>query len=217
MCAYIYYLMSHCYCHSIVCSALFVYLAIDGYYDIRREKFLALSQGDGICEEIPKDVTGVFLADSNGNWQGDEGFEFSQALYRFTFFHLETSEDNFHYVIESYLSRLDVLGDLMKTENLATTVLFWTTWMINSGDSTFNEQSSQSEEGDVRSSNSFSDDNNAHYFTLTGKESVIIYYILLVHFSWTVLLFLVHRYNIHRPIIHVFVFIVSRHQGISKQ
>jgi hypothetical protein len=119
---------------------------------------LSLNHGEGICEEIPKDVTGVFRADTQGNWEGEEGFEFSEALYYFQFFHLETSENKFYQVIDTYLGNLDILSEIMRTENLAITVLYWTTWMMKSGDISFEEDGS----------NSFSDDSNAHYFSLTG-------------------------------------------------
>lgn len=133
---------------------MFVFLVWGSYHDYTVEKFLSLSDEEGICEENPKDVTGVFMSDMNGYWAGDAKFEFSKAMYSFQFFHLESSEDSFYQIIEAYLSELDRVGSIMKTKNLAVTVLYWTTWMISSTEL----------EHEV-----FDSMTNSHYFALTGR------------------------------------------------
>lgn len=132
-------------------SAFFVYSSLRSYNNKRREKFLSLDDQAGICKDIPKDVTGTFRADTYGNWEGEEGFEFSEAIYNFQFFHLETTENNFYQVVDRYLDQLDVLNEVMRTNNFAITVLYWTAWLMR-----------------VDGSEPFSDDYNAHYFSLTG-------------------------------------------------
>mmetsp|Transcript_8750 Transcript_8750/g.14891 ORF Transcript_8750/g.14891 Transcript_8750/m.14891 type:complete len:674 (-) Transcript_8750:138-2159(-) len=143
----------------IFLSVIFIVLVWQSYKEYRTSKFLSLSGNDGVCEDSSRDVTAVFLADVNGNWEGDDQFEYSKAIYAFHFFHLETNEANFHRIVEAFLTRLDKVGVFMKTQNFAVTVLFWTTWMLNSREL----------DAEV-----FADTPDNFYFALTGNVGTVI-------------------------------------------
>lgn len=144
-----------------------MYLAVDSYGDNLREKFLALSQDEGVCTEIPKDVSGVYYADSDGNWEGDDEFAFSKSLYSFQFFGLATSEDKFYQVIDTCLGYLDAKSEIMRKENFAITVLYWTTWVLNSADI---------DPSTLVDGHPFLEGSNSQFFSLTGqrREDVVI-------------------------------------------
>jgi hypothetical protein len=117
-----------------------------------------LNDQEAICEEVPLEVSGTFLADNNGNWEGDKEFEYSKAIYSFTFNRLESSESAFADIIDIALDRMGALSELMKRNNLVITILFWTTWEIVSS----------AEEHDPVEDATFVNDDKTHYFSLTG-------------------------------------------------
>lgn len=140
---------------------MFIILVWQSYKEYRTTKNLSLSDNEGICAESPRDVTAVFLADVNGNWEGDQQFEFSKSIYAFHFFHLQTNKENFYRIVEVFLTRLDTVGAFMKTQNLAVTVLFWTTWMLSSSE---------------LDAEIFADTPDNFYFALTGRSVAMWYW-----------------------------------------
>ena len=117
---------------------------------------------EGICDEVPLEISGTYLADDNGNWEGDKEFEYSRAIYSFDFNRLETSEKGFAGIIDIALNRMDEITEIMKNNNLAITVLFWTSWVFVS--STYGFEANIT---DLQ--NDFLTDDKTHYFYLTGK------------------------------------------------
>mmetsp|Transcript_25032 Transcript_25032/g.46768 ORF Transcript_25032/g.46768 Transcript_25032/m.46768 type:complete len:129 (+) Transcript_25032:137-523(+) len=45
-----------------------VFFVFQGFTTARQEKFLALSESAGVCEKVPKIISGVYKFDDFGNW-----------------------------------------------------------------------------------------------------------------------------------------------------
>ena len=150
-------------------TGLFVYGLVQNYQEQRADRYLSLDSGDGICEDITKDVSGVYYADVDGNWVGSEDFEYSKAIYVFQFFQLRTSESEFYKAIDSFLNELEPANLLMKQRNLAYTVVYWTAWMFSSRNFLDGDGVNDEYDDDIDKVNVFSEDYNSHYFGLSGN------------------------------------------------
>ena len=129
-----------------------------GYHQILNSQFLALSNENAICEEVPLEITAKFLADNNGNWEGYADFDYSRAIYTFSFNRLRTSESNFANIVDIAMHQVDIITDIMKQNNMALTILYWTTWAFVSTGQNFTGTQLSSYH-----------DNNEHKFYLTGE------------------------------------------------
>ena len=142
---------------------MFFYLVFAAYQQFRKVKFLSLSelQGEADCEEVPLPISGVFLADNNGNWEGQNDFDYSRALYGFEFNRLETTESAFVGIIDIALAEVERINKIMMQNNLAVTILFWTMWTFISSNAKYTN--------DTLRDHSFLNDDKSHYLYLTGN------------------------------------------------
>lgn len=146
----------------LLLAGVFGWLVYSRYKQINQELFLSLDSEEGICKEVPLEVSGTFLADNAGNWEGHQEFDYTRAIYSFSFNRLESSESEFVDVIDSVLSRVDAITAVMRANNLATTILFWTTWVFVSSAEVEGNSSSLGKQS------SFLNDDKTHFFSLTG-------------------------------------------------
>ena len=140
---------------------MFVWLVYIGYNQIHKELFLSLDVGGAICDEVPLEVSGTYLADKNGNWEGDKDFVYSNSLYAFQFNRLKSSLSDFAGVIDITMNEINSLSEVMKANNLALTILYWTTWTLVSSIAALDMNSSDP-------SSTFLHGDKNHFFYLTG-------------------------------------------------
>mmetsp|Transcript_17910 Transcript_17910/g.33677 ORF Transcript_17910/g.33677 Transcript_17910/m.33677 type:complete len:755 (-) Transcript_17910:313-2577(-) len=146
-------------------AGVFIWLVYSSYVSLRGDKYLSLNSDDGVCNEVPLEVTGTYLADRNGYWEGDRHFEYSSALYSFQFNRLETNAAEFTRVIDAALEHLAYFNRIMEKNNLALTILYWTTWTLVSSSVTNVVNGTEDQ--------SFIADESTHYFYLTGSISTV--------------------------------------------
>ena len=175
MCVRVCVHVSLCVCVCVcvcVCAGTFAWLVQQSFQQISRELFLSLNSDEGICSEVPLEVSGTFLADARGNWEGDKDFEYSSAIYAFDFNGLETSEKGFAAIIDLTLQQISSINEVMIRSNLAVTILYWTTWVFvsKSGGAYmyYNGTSESSGGSSSGGGHAFLEDDRTHYFYLTG-------------------------------------------------
>ena len=97
------------------------------------QKFVALSSTAGNCEEIPKPWTidGI-LADRNGYWSGQNGFQSNQACYEFSIFNFETNIEEYKIWLKTIDVAIQSVGELAKSQDLGTNLLYWSSWAFSS-------------------------------------------------------------------------------------
>jgi hypothetical protein len=68
---------------------LLVYLVVSGYLLHKDDKYLTLEQeqyeGFGTCNNVPRQLDGRYVADSDGNWDISENFMHTRGIYDLTF------------------------------------------------------------------------------------------------------------------------------------
>mmetsp|Transcript_32824 Transcript_32824/g.73085 ORF Transcript_32824/g.73085 Transcript_32824/m.73085 type:complete len:507 (+) Transcript_32824:91-1611(+) len=99
--------------------ALFFWLA---YEASSKESFISLDSGSGVCTEIERPLTGVYLGSSNGAWEGDSDFKYTQAKYEFRFSGLLTRSDQFASLVGEDFSTEEV-GAYMRNHDIADNLL----------------------------------------------------------------------------------------------
>ena len=101
------------------------------------QKFVALSESAGNCEEIPKPLTvSAILADRNGYWSGQDGYQPNEACYQFTLFNFEQTTAQYKTWLKTIDNAIASLGAKAKTQDLATNLLYWSSWSFSSPIST---------------------------------------------------------------------------------
>ena len=79
----------------VIFGALFLSSLITGYEQAITEEFISFDQESGICKSVPKSLTGSYLMDINGTWEGEIDFEENKALYQFEFNSLQINNEEF--------------------------------------------------------------------------------------------------------------------------
>jgi hypothetical protein len=106
--------------------AAFVTFIVVGYLQDRSSRFLALTSDSGECKPVPKTVSGQFLADVNGEWEGSDKFIYSKAIYRFTLPNYEGTNQEYAFMMEKALDQTEVMGQEGYQRNLGINILAWT-------------------------------------------------------------------------------------------
>eukprot|EP01031_Cornospumella_fuschlensis_P026086 gene26086-31499_t len=124
---YMYYFGAVSYIFALV---LFLYFLITNYDNATNQAFISLEKSSGDCNTVPIAVSGTYLADVNGNWQGQPGFDESEALYSLTFSNFEiNSNSQYEQMMSIFYSNLEAVNDLSANFNLGFNLILWTTYL----------------------------------------------------------------------------------------
>lgn len=117
---------------SLACFAYFIW---KGYVNAVSVKFISLDQNAGLCDAVLKPVSGTYLADIQGQWFGNPGFDLSLSKYTLELQNFEQSLVEYTEMMNQVNKELVVLGVKGKTRDLADNILLWITWqteLVNS-------------------------------------------------------------------------------------
>lgn len=89
---------------------LFVYSFASNYMAATNEKFISLDMGSGNCKEIPRPLSGSFMLDTHGNWEGSPDFKLIDARYEIIFDRFDGGIDGFEHSIQRIGGLLDDLN-----------------------------------------------------------------------------------------------------------
>ena len=122
----------------VVLFGVFIYLLISNFITLAiTQRFVALSPDAGNCLEIPKPWTiSSILADRNGYWSGQPGFQSNEACYQFSLFNFESTTENYKTWLKTIDDAITSVGNLAKTQDLATNLLYWSSWSFSSSTDT---------------------------------------------------------------------------------
>ena len=102
-------------------SLLFKY----GYKDDISQIYLSPTNDSGNCHTVPRTLSGTYLADSEGRWESDPYFEYTKAIYSFTFSGFRGSYDVYKESLSLALDYVAALGERAYSQNLATNIVQW--------------------------------------------------------------------------------------------
>lgn len=115
---------------AVSCLA-FLYFFYQGFIASTTQKFLSLSSDAGICNVVVKPLSGVYLADDLGHWEGHVNFTYVNAKYQFNINQLLLTQEDWEADVGGGIKgALDLVGGLTKQNNLATNLLFWMAWSL---------------------------------------------------------------------------------------
>jgi hypothetical protein len=117
------------YCFFLTC---FVYFTYTGFHQARITKIISLdnSAENGECDVVFRQVTGTWLASSDGLYSGDIKFEFPRAKYSLELQNFQGNLDKYQEVMSVYEAELKTLAELSITQDLSDNILTWITWQI---------------------------------------------------------------------------------------
>jgi hypothetical protein len=117
------------YCFFFGC---FVYFVWTGYAQARSTKIISLQDDaeNGECDNVFRQITGQWLASSNGLFSGDIAFKYPEAKYALEFQNFQGTIDKYREVMNNYRVELEALAAIAVTQDLADNILTWITWQI---------------------------------------------------------------------------------------
>lgn len=102
-----------------------------GYQQEVTSEFMSLDNGAGNCEDVSQPLSGTYLADTSGNWEGTSDFSYNLAIYQFTFSAFEGDDSTFYSLMSFYESQMDELSIKTSTSNVAFVLVLWITFGIS--------------------------------------------------------------------------------------
>jgi hypothetical protein len=115
------------FAHAVTLGILFGFL-IYGYQQATHVTFISLHPSDGICTEIPLSVTGTYRADVNGHWEGSTDFKAPLAPYYLKLIDFKADTKTYRALMGKVENELIRIGQLAKTQDLVTNLLYWMMW-----------------------------------------------------------------------------------------
>jgi hypothetical protein len=107
----------------MVMFAAYLYFLINGYYTAVNENYISLDKHSGSCSQVTKPITGSYLADIHGNWEGNTEFKYSQSLYSFKFFNMYATDSELKSVLLTLDDELRLLGQKGMNQTLTYNLL----------------------------------------------------------------------------------------------
>jgi hypothetical protein len=103
----------------------FLFSIVYGYKILRHEKFLSLSNNAGSCSSVSKVVDSQFMADMNGNWEGNVDFEYLSAIYAGQLNNFNDNEIAFEELLQKAFDVIDEIGKQSLSLDLAENLVIW--------------------------------------------------------------------------------------------
>ena len=112
----------------MVSIAIFVYFVVQSYDNAVDQAFISISSGGGAtCNSVPISITGTFLADKKGNWEGSPAFVYSSALYSISLNNFQVqSYSEYERMMSVFNESLHSFGEISKFQDLTTNLVIWT-------------------------------------------------------------------------------------------
>lgn len=111
--------------------SLFLFSIIYSYNTLRNELFLSLDRNAGSCRVVSKTINGGFMADINGNWEGNKNFEYRSAIYSGTLINFDGNEHDFNSMLQSVFDIVDIVANESYYLDLAENLVVWMAASVN--------------------------------------------------------------------------------------
>ena len=109
----------------------FVWFIKAGYEEQISKAYMSLDRpDDSICHEKTKTVDDDYLADFTGKWNGEDGFQYSNALYQLNLNRFNETKGQYKKIMKYVGHALDELGSRSFDYDLAENMVYWMAWQI---------------------------------------------------------------------------------------
>jgi hypothetical protein len=103
---------------------VFVYFTYTSYLSSVTQPFMSLTSGSG-CNPVTVNVSGTFQADSNGNWYGQVGFDYTKAIYSMQFSFVDGGKTQFQAALAQFKQETIRIGNIAVNQSLPRNLLYW--------------------------------------------------------------------------------------------
>jgi hypothetical protein len=110
---------------------LFIYFVLQGYEQGVTTKYISLDPTSGVCVDVVKSVSGAYMVDTNGTWEGHPNFDYSRAMYEMDWTDSTMTSAQYTEIMNMAKSQLTELGTASGGMDLATTLLMYTAWQVS--------------------------------------------------------------------------------------
>lgn len=114
----------------ILMGGMFAYFMWSVYVQGTTSAFISLDMSSGDCKEIKKSITGQYIADTNGVWNGNEGFDYTRGLYVVGFTEASITQKEYVEILTSANEQVHALSDRAAKQDLTYNLLIYMSWQF---------------------------------------------------------------------------------------
>jgi hypothetical protein len=103
---------------------LFFFFIYDSYTSAIEQPFMSLQNGP-LCDSVTVNVTQELMADVNGLWLGQPGFQYQYCIYTVELDLFSGTTQDFTNGMDAIYEEITVLGKRSETNNLAINLIYW--------------------------------------------------------------------------------------------
>lgn len=108
---------------------LFFYFIYTGYQSSLSQEFMSLDASAGVCDPVVQPLSGTYLVDKHGHWEGTTEFRYNLAQYEFVFSNFQgTSEQYYNLLNETYEKIVDAGQAHYANNDLAYNLILWSSF-----------------------------------------------------------------------------------------
>lgn len=111
-------------------AVTFCYFAYTVYQSGITSRFLSLDPTSGNCIDVKKPITANFIADKNGVWLGDDGFDYSRAWYKFNMVNSFLTYADYAFIMDLKFRQLDAFGQAGFNNSLSLNLMVLVSWSL---------------------------------------------------------------------------------------
>ena len=109
---------------------VFTYFMYSVYEQGVQQQFISITPSSGNCNEIPKSVSGSYIADENGSWAGSSNFDPSEGIYVIGFTDAHLTFPEYEQSMQLAQTQMQLLSAGSVSQNLATNLLLYMSWQF---------------------------------------------------------------------------------------
>mmetsp|Transcript_15500 Transcript_15500/g.33838 ORF Transcript_15500/g.33838 Transcript_15500/m.33838 type:complete len:353 (-) Transcript_15500:524-1582(-) len=123
--------------HNVALVAVVTYFVVSAYQDATTSSFISIDSSAGVCKgeagstsccEVPMSITGTFLADTQGKWNTEPGFNPVNGNYAVTVVGLEYTNKQWTEVMESITAQMKAVGERGADRDLSWNLIAWSSF-----------------------------------------------------------------------------------------
>jgi hypothetical protein len=96
-----------------------------------QKKYMSLDNpADSYCNSVTKTVDSSYYADFTGKWNGEDGFQYSNALYQLNLNKFKQTNGEYKDMMKYVGVQLDILGYKAYDKDLSENMVYWMAWEV---------------------------------------------------------------------------------------
>jgi len=111
-------------------AGMFAYFMWSVYVQGTTSAFISLDMKSGDCKVIKKSISGEFIADTNGIWVGNEGFDYTRGLYVVGFTEGSITQEEYGLILNAANEQVHALSERAEEQDLTYNLLVYMSWQF---------------------------------------------------------------------------------------